>query len=103
MGYAAAWSRTLGGSMSQRPVDPRSHAPASVSPYRGPAPTPPADGHGDALAHAREVVALAFGPVGTRPFDVRYWDGGVEHGGRGAPAFRLGINRPGALRRMLLP
>lgn len=57
----------------------------------------------DALEHARAAIALIFGPVPERTFDVRYWDGDVEHGQRATTAFRLGVNRPGALRRMLLP
>lgn len=61
-----------------------------------PGPDPPLD-------HARAVIALVFGPVAARTFDVRYWDGTVEHGGAATTGFRLGVNRPGALRRMLLP
>ncbi len=60
-------------------------------------------GRGDALEHARAAIALIFGPVPERTFDVRYWDGDVEHGQLATTAFRLGVNRPGALRRMLLP
>ncbi len=55
------------------------------------------------LGHARAVVELAFGPLATRRFDVRYWDGSVDRSPATSPAFRLGVNRPGALRRMLLP
>lgn len=55
------------------------------------------------LDHARAVMALVFGPVATRTFDIRYWNGSVEHGGASTTGFRLGVNRPGALRRMLLP
>jgi cyclopropane-fatty-acyl-phospholipid synthase len=55
------------------------------------------------LGHARAVVELAFGPLATRSFDVRYWDGSIDRSAAPAPAFRLGVNRPGALRRMLLP
>jgi cyclopropane-fatty-acyl-phospholipid synthase len=49
------------------------------------------------------VIALVFGPVARRQFDVRYWDGSVEHGSTTTTRFRFGVNRPGALRRMLLP
>ena len=49
------------------------------------------------------MIALVFGPVAARTFDVRYWNGSVEHGGAATTGFRLGVNRPGALRRMLLP
>ena len=55
------------------------------------------------LEHAHAVIELLFGPVAERTFDVRYWDGVVEHGQMVTTAFRLGVNRPGALRRMLLP
>jgi cyclopropane-fatty-acyl-phospholipid synthase len=54
------------------------------------------------LDHARAIVSLAFGPIAERTFDVRYWDGSVDHNDAGFTQFRLGINRPGALRRMLL-
>jgi cyclopropane-fatty-acyl-phospholipid synthase len=55
------------------------------------------------LHHARAVVALIFGPLESRAFDVRYWDGSIDHGLAATTDFRLGVNRPGALRRMLLP
>jgi cyclopropane-fatty-acyl-phospholipid synthase len=62
-----------------------------------------ASGDGAALAHSRAVVAELFGPPGGRDFAVRYWDGVVE-AGRSTPApFTLRLERPGALRRMLLP
>jgi cyclopropane-fatty-acyl-phospholipid synthase len=48
------------------------------------------------------VVSLVFGPAATRTFDVRFWDGTLELGGASTAAFRLAINRRGALRRMLL-
>ena len=46
------------------------------------------------------MLAL-FGEPGVRRFDVSYWDGSREAGE--ACDFTLVINRPGALRRMLLP
>jgi cyclopropane-fatty-acyl-phospholipid synthase len=55
-----------------------------------------------ALPHARAVVALLFGPLAERTFDVRYWTGAVETAPI-ASLFTLCVNRPGALRRMLLP
>ena len=55
-----------------------------------------------ALHHSVAVVELIFGPPDTRAFDVAYWDGSTERGRGGAP-YALHINRPGALRRMLLP
>lgn len=51
---------------------------------------------------ARGVLAVLFGSPASRPFRVRLWDGSVE-GPAGATAFTLVIQRPGALRRMLLP
>jgi cyclopropane-fatty-acyl-phospholipid synthase len=45
-----------------------------------------------------------FGPPSERPFALRLWDGTVEAPGVGhEPSFTLVLNRPGALRRMLLP
>src|SRR4051812_30994410 len=55
-----------------------------------------------ALAHARAACLILFGPVPSRRFDIRYWDGSVEEVAHDVP-FTLLINRPGALRRMLLP
>jgi cyclopropane-fatty-acyl-phospholipid synthase len=55
-----------------------------------------------AAVRARRVVADLFGPVTTRRFSVRYWDGSVESP-PAAPRFALDIRRPGALRRMLVP
>ena len=71
--------------------------------YSAGASTPSPQSRDDALGHARAVIELLFGPVAQRTFDVRYWDGSVEHGQAATTAFRLGINRRGALRRMLLP
>jgi cyclopropane-fatty-acyl-phospholipid synthase len=51
---------------------------------------------------AKKLVADLFGPLDDRGFAVRYWDGTTESS-VGRPAFTLGINRPGALRRMLVP
>ncbi len=60
------------------------------------------DGTDAALSHSRHVVEELFGAPGEREFSVRYWDGTVERGGR-TPRFTFRIERPGALRRMLLP
>src|SRR5512142_3158089 len=61
------------------------------------------NGSDGALRHSREVLAELFGPPDARDFAVRYWDGSVE-GGRRMPApFTFRLERPGALRRMLLP
>jgi cyclopropane-fatty-acyl-phospholipid synthase len=58
--------------------------------------------HQCALANARAACVILFGPVASRQFDIRYWDGSREEVPRDVP-FTLLINRPGALRRMLLP
>jgi cyclopropane-fatty-acyl-phospholipid synthase len=54
------------------------------------------------FSHARAVCALIFGAEGTRPFDIHYWNGVTERG-KGSAPYAIAINRPGALRRMLLP
>ena len=54
------------------------------------------------VAAARRVVEDLFGPVETRRFAVRYWDGSTDTVTR-SPAFTLVVTRPGAFRRMLLP
>lgn len=56
-----------------------------------------------AIHHSRQVICELFGEPADRSFDVRYWDGTRERGGAGTSSFALLINRPGALRRMLLP
>src|SRR6476661_8825804 len=61
------------------------------------------NGGDGALRHSREVLAELFGPPPTRDFAVRYWDGSVEPGARSPAPFTFRIERPGALRRMLLP
>jgi cyclopropane-fatty-acyl-phospholipid synthase len=57
----------------------------------------------DAVVHSQRALDALFGPAAERKFDVRYWDGTVDRAGAANPAFALCINRPGALRRMLLP
>ena len=57
----------------------------------------------DSLHHARSAIETIFGPPAARGFGVRYWDGSLECGSRGAEPFVLAVRRPGALRRMLLP
>jgi cyclopropane-fatty-acyl-phospholipid synthase len=88
--------------MSRRSNEPV-HQAAAIPGYRGDGRTPPFDASDADLRHARAVCGLVFGPVEQRTFDVRYWDGSVDHGQMATTAFRLGVNRPGALRRMLLP
>jgi cyclopropane-fatty-acyl-phospholipid synthase len=48
------------------------------------------------------ALAALFGPPRQRSFAVRYWDGTVE-APASEPRFTLVLNRPSALRRMLLP
>jgi len=57
----------------------------------------------NALARCRVVLAALFGEPRGRPFDVKYWDGSIDHGGDARPPFTLVLNRPASLRRMLLP
>ena len=44
-----------------------------------------------------------LGSPRERYFDVRFWDGTTDRGGQANPRFTLVLNRPAALRRMLLP
>jgi len=55
----------------------------------------------DAVFKCRAVLTALFGEPHQRGFDVKFWDGAIDHGAR-AP-FTLVLNRPAALRRMLLP
>lgn len=55
------------------------------------------------LAHAKTVCALVFGPPGSRPHAIRYWDGSTENARDGDAPFTVVVRRAGALRRMLLP
>ena len=56
-----------------------------------------------AATRCRDVLTAVFGGSAQRTFDVRFWDGTVDHGANPNPPFTLVINRPAALRRMLLP
>jgi cyclopropane-fatty-acyl-phospholipid synthase len=56
-----------------------------------------------AVARCRAVLDALFGEPRQRPFDVRFWDGAVDRGQSAYPPFTLVLNRPAALRRMLLP
>jgi cyclopropane-fatty-acyl-phospholipid synthase len=49
------------------------------------------------------VLTALFGEPRQRNFDVRFWDGAVDRGLHTPPPFTLVLNRPAALRRMLLP
>lgn len=55
-----------------------------------------------ALSTSRSILEMLTGPVSGRDFAVRWWDGSRDEPG-GAPRFTIRMNRPGALRRMLLP
>src|SRR3954466_916360 len=56
-----------------------------------------------AASRCRAVLAAIFGEPFERRFDVRFWDGTVDRGANSNPPFTLVLNRPAALRRMLLP
>ena len=56
-----------------------------------------------AESRCRAVLTALFGEPHQRPFDVRFWDGAVDRGQNPHAPFTLVLNRPGALRRMLLP
>ncbi|MGH7652142.1 MAG: class I SAM-dependent methyltransferase [Gemmatimonadaceae bacterium] len=56
-----------------------------------------------AASRCRAVLAALFGEPVQRNFDVRFWDGTVDRGASSSPPFTLVLNRPAALRRMLLP
>ena len=60
--------------------------------------------HDPRVPLSQEVVAAIFGPANERRFAVRYWDGTFEPAGKtSTPEFTVVFQRPGALRRMLLP
>lgn len=56
-----------------------------------------------ALSRCRDVLLALFGEPEQRPFDVKFWDGSTDHGNNPRPPFTFVLNRPAALRRMLLP
>src|SRR5437868_246163 len=56
-----------------------------------------------ALSRCRDVLLALFGEPEHRSFDVKFWDGSVDHGTNSRAPFTLVLNRPAALRRMLLP
>jgi len=56
-----------------------------------------------ALSRCRDVLEALFGEPEQRTFDVKYWDGSVDRGINQPAPFTLVLNRPAALRRMLLP
>jgi cyclopropane-fatty-acyl-phospholipid synthase len=64
---------------------------------------PPAEQKDDgALARARAVLEDVFGPVASRRFAVRFWEGTADSPAM-EPRFTIVLESPGALRRMLLP
>lgn len=56
-----------------------------------------------ALSRCRDVLTAILGEPHERSFDVKFWDGSVDRGNRSPSPFTLVLNRPAALRRMLLP
>jgi cyclopropane-fatty-acyl-phospholipid synthase len=54
-----------------------------------------------AISKCRAVLAALFGEPNQRSFDVRFWDDAVDRGSHSQ--YTLVLNRPAALRRMLLP
>jgi cyclopropane-fatty-acyl-phospholipid synthase len=56
-----------------------------------------------AIGRCRAVLAGLFGDPSERDFDVRFWDGTVDRGRLPKAPFTMVLNRPAALRRMLLP
>ena len=56
-----------------------------------------------AASRCRAVLTALFGEPRQRTLDVRFWDGTVDHGANPNPPYTLVLNRPAALRRMLLP
>ncbi len=72
--------------------------PQRIEQIEGPPPKPD-----PAIAATIGVVDLVFGPPNERSYDIRLWDGTVQHGADPRADFALYIRRRGALRRMLLP
>jgi cyclopropane-fatty-acyl-phospholipid synthase len=54
-----------------------------------------------AISKCRAVLTALFGEPNQRSFDVRFWDDAVDRGTHAQ--YTLVLNRPAALRRMLLP
>lgn len=57
---------------------------------------------GKAIAAARAVLEDAFGPIASRRFAVRFWDGTTDEPAE-EPRFTIVLETPGALRRMMMP
>ena len=56
-----------------------------------------------ALSRCRDVLDALFGEASQRGFDVKFWDGSIDRGNDPRAPFTFVLNRPAALRRMLLP
>src|SRR3954469_11324910 len=56
-----------------------------------------------ALSRCRDVLAALFGESQQRSFDIKFWDGSIDRGNNPRAPFTFVLNRPAALRRMLLP
>ena len=56
-----------------------------------------------AASRCRAVLTALFGEPEQRTFDVRFWDGTVDRSANPNPSYTMVLNRPAALRRMLLP
>src|SRR6266550_8715758 len=57
-----------------------------------------------AITATIRVLDLVFGAPYERNYDIRLWDGTIQHGGADPRAdFSLHVRRRGGLRRMLLP
>jgi len=64
--------------------------------------TSPPENDAKALSAARAVLDDVFGPIPSRRFAVRFWDGSLDEPAE-EPRFTLVLESPSALRRMLLP
>jgi cyclopropane-fatty-acyl-phospholipid synthase len=56
-----------------------------------------------ALSRCRDVLKALLSEPSERTFDVKFWDGSIDRGNNSRAPFTLVLNRPAALRRMLLP
>lgn len=87
--------------------NPRASRTGDRSPTAPPADTstPTAGDPSDArsIAAAREALDALFGPVASRTFAVRYWNGVVDTPDDATPRFTLVLSDAGAMRRMLMP
>ena len=76
----------------------------TATPQQSAPPVPkPAAGDARHIAAARQALGIAFGPVESRGFAVRLWDGSVDAPADSTSPFTLVVQRAGALRRALLP